>query len=1149
MVSPVPADVRLLGSITVTGPAGPAGLIGGRQRSLVGMLALHAGAVVATSRLVDALWPDDPPRTAVRTLHSHAARVRKALVDCGLADALVTRGPGYLLAVPRGAVDAFRFEDGVRAARDELAAAAPDRAAAGLEAALALWQGDALADGSAGGWVATEVARLHGLRLAAAEELWELRLRAGRHVEAVAELDRLLGRYPTRERLVGLLMLALYRCGCPADALDRFERLRARLADELGADPGPALQRLHTAILRGEPALDLGYGESAATGGRPVPGQTAGTAAPSRPDGTGPPSTRPDGASSTPTRPDGTGSTPRRPDGTGSTSARPHGTGSTSARPHGASSTSARPHGTGPTPTRPDGTGPTSTQLAAVTAGPPEPAPPAADRPATSPTAPSPPAASSPVPAQLPPPVGHFAGRTDELRELDEWLAEPGSGPRIAVVRGAAGIGKTAFAVQWTRGVRDRFPDGQLYLDLRGHAADTALAASDALAQALRALGVPADRIPAELADQVGSYRSLVHDKRVLLLLDNAANADQVLPLVPTGDASLLVVTSRHDLAALPIYHAVRPIDLTVLSAPDATTLLDRVVGADRVRSEAAAAATLVELCGRLPLALRVAAAKLAARPRRRIEDLVGELAGQDRLDALSVEGDSRGLRAVFASAYGALTEPAARLFRLLGLQPGTSFTVPMAAAAAGVPAELARHATGELAAAHLIEDAGGGRYRFHDLIRLYAADRARAQEPDACRTAAVSRILDWYLAVADAVNRTLDPSRDRVVPAGRFEPDQLPFGPTPAAALSFLDGEHANLLSTVEYAAAEGQETVAWQLCYLLAGYFESRGHWGDRVAMYRRGLAAARRLDDPAVEGLMLSGLGVACIAARRHAEALEHLRPALELMRASGDRRGEGHAYNNIAAALGELRRFDEAIVACERALDVHTGNGHRLGMRLALNNLGCAHTRIGELDRGVAYLERGLQLARDDQDGRLEAALLHSLGEAHRRRRDHRAALDCFAGSLALRRGLGERRSEAEALTDIGLTHLDAGDPVAARDSAWQAHVLSREVGDEHLEAVAAAHLGRAYLATGDLAGAREWLLAALALRVRIPDRHEEAAIHGSIAELEERSGNGPVAAGHRQLAAQLRVPEVRVGPAAPVRPTAVLAPPRLATPSR
>jgi DNA-binding SARP family transcriptional activator/tetratricopeptide (TPR) repeat protein len=953
-----PADVRILGPVAVTGPAGPAGFIGARQRALVGVLALNAGSVVATSRLVDALWPDDPPRTAVRTLHSHAARVRAALSACGLPDTLVTKGPGYLLAVPREAVDALRFEDEIRAAGEGPEAA--DR----LERALALWRGEPLAGSPAGAWATTETQRLHSRRVAAAERLWEIRLELGHQAEAVTELDRLLVTYPTRERLVGLLMLGLYRSGCRADALDRYERLRVRLAEDFGTDPGPELSRLHTAILRGDPSL---------------------------------------------------------------------------------------------TPAVPD----------------------------------------SSAPAQLPPPVGHFSGRVEERRQLDDWLAGPARGPRLVLVRGPGGVGKTALAVEWTRAVRDQFPDGQLFLDLRGHSGGTPVSAPDALGQALRALGMPDDRIPADLSDQISSYRSLVHDKRILLVLDNAADAAQVLPLVPTGDASLLVVTSRHDLAALLVHHEVRLVDLDLLTGVEAAALLERVVGVDRVRSERSAAAEVVELCGRLPLALRLAAAKLAGRPRRPIAELVTELTGQDRLAALSVEGDASGLRAVFASGYGALSPPAARLFRLLGLHPGLSFTASLAGSLAGTP-DAALH---ELARAHLVEDLGSARYRFHDLIRLYAAERASAEEPEPERAAAVARILDWSVAVAAAGNRILDPGRDRVT-AVRTLPE-LPFESTPAAALAFLDGEHVNLLATVEYAAGRGHETAAWQLCYLLAGYFESRGHWGDRVAMYRFGLAAARRLEEPAITGLMLSGLGVACIAARRHAEALDHLRPALELMRASGDRRGEGHVHNNIAAALGELHRYDEAILSCEQALEVHTRNGHRLGMRLALNNLGCAHARVGDVERGVEYLERGLRLARDDGDRRLEAGILQSLGETHRARGGHRDALEALGQALRLRRGQGERRYEVETLTEIGRAQLDAGDPASARDNALRAHRLSVEVGDQHLEATAAALLGRAQLAAGDLADAQGWLRAAGELRRRIPDRPEEAGIRAGLAELAAR----------------------------------------------
>jgi DNA-binding SARP family transcriptional activator/tetratricopeptide (TPR) repeat protein len=1051
VVSVAVADVRILGPVTVTGPAGRAGLSSGRQCALVGVLALSAGAVVGIARLVDALWPDDPPRTAVRTLHSHAARVRSAFAACGLPDTLVTRGSGYLLDVPRTAVDALRLEDAVRAGRDD-----PDR----LAGALAGWHDEPLSN-CPGAWAASEAARLHGLRLAAAERLWELRLARGEHAAAVTELDRLLVRYPTRERLVELLMLGLYRDGSPAAALDRYERLRVRLADEFGADPGAALSRLHVAILRGDPALDPPRPALPGTSGR-IPA-----------DATPPDTTPPAAAVPGP---------------------KPHG-------PAGTTPADTTPADTTLADTTPASTSPASTSpVSSAGAVPPGSARESPPRPAAAETiAPLPPPLQPP-PAQLPPPVGHFSGRVDALRRLDEWLAGPGAGPRLALVRGQAGVGKTAFAVEWTRSVRDRFPDGQVFLDLRGHTRATALAPADALGHALRALGVPADRIPADLADQVSAYRSLVHDKRILLVLDNAADGDQVLPLVPTGEASLLVVTSRHDLAVLLVHHEVCLTDLDLLTGGEATALLERVLGADRVRAERAAVARVAELCGRLPLALRLAAAKLAGRPRRPVADLVAELAGQDRLDALSVDGDQRGLRAVFATAYGALAPEVARLFRVLGLHPGISVTASLAAAAAGEPVEVAAAGLRQLAAAHLIEDLGSGRYRFHDLIRLYAADRAAAEEPD--RAAALTRILDWHLAVAAAVNRILDPGRDRVTPTATL--DELPFAPTPAAALRFLDAEHANLLAAVAHAAGEsGSQAYAWQLCYLLAGYFESRGHWADRVVMYRHGLAAARGLGDPAVSGLMLSGLGVACIAARRHEEALEHLRPALELMRASGDQRGEGHVHNNIAAALGELHRYAEAIESCERALAVHTHTGHRLGMRLALNNLGTAHTRLGDPEAAIGYLERGLALAREDGDTRLEAAILQSLGEAHHRRGRHADALDTYQAALDLRRRLGERRYEVETLTEIGRTQLDAGDPAAARETAREAYRLGRDVGDQHLEAVAAAQLGRAQLAGGNLADGGAWLRVALDLRRRIPDQAEEAGIQAALADLAQR----------------------------------------------
>ncbi len=1009
----VPA-VRLLGSIEVVGPNGPAMLIGARQRGLVGLLALNAGTVVPQSRLVDALWGEDPPRTAVRSLHSHVSRVRQALQSCGLGDVLLTREPGYVLTLGRDQVDVHLFEDAVRGAT------ANGDGVDVLRAGLRLWRGDALADGDPAGWAAAEVERLHEARLAAVEELWDAELRAGRHAAAAGELDRELVAHPSRERLVGLLMLALYRCGRHADALDRYERLRSRLADELGVDPGPRLQRLHTAILRRDPTLDLD-----------------------------------------------------------------------------------------PTPT-------------------PQPQPTAQDR--------SRPQAA--VPTQLPPPVGHFAGRGDELRTLNRW-EDGADDARIVVVSGPAGVGKTAFAVQWGHQARARFPDGQLFVDLRGHDPDAALTPGEALTHVLRALGVPADRIPTDLAEQTGLYRSVIHDRRLLVLLDNGGTADHVLPLVPSTPSSLLVVTSRNQLASLAVHHGVRAVHLDVFSPEEGMSLLVRVLGAERVEREADAAARVVELCGRMPLALRIAAAKLAARPRQDLAELVAELSGGDRLGALAVEGGALSVRAVFASAYHALSEPAARLFRLLGLNPGTHFTSYLAAALTGLSYGRARRSVDELAAAHLITEIASGRYRLHDLVRLFAAECADEEESAAQRQAAVERIIEWYLSVADAANRTLDPARDRVKPTFRHPVAEPPFEPRHGAVLAFLDGEHGNLAPLVEYAARNGHDEIAWQLTYLLAGYFESRGHWADRVAVGQWGLGAARQLGDPVVEGLMLSGLGVSCIASRRHDDALVHLRQALDIMRATGDRRGEGHVHNNMAAAYAELRRYDEAVESFGHALDVHTANGHRHGQTLTLNNLGYMYGQIGRPDLSLRHLERGLALAGEDGDSRLEAAITHSIGQTLRRSGDHDGALDRFGHALAIRRSIGDRRNEVRTLTERGLTWLAtetaaADAPAtatsnraapsaaagAALDDFREALRLCRETGDLHGEATALANVGRALLAAGDLDAAAEHLDLAAAVRVRVPDAYEEAALQRGLGDLHERRGRPDDAARHRRRAVEL-----------------------------
>lgn len=973
--------IRLLGLAEVVGPLGEATLLGTRQRVLVAMLALNVGTVVGRSRLIDALWGEEPPRTALRTLHSHVARVRQALERAGLPDVLVTRGPGYLLSLPPEQVDVHEFEQAVRRGRAAASAAETVRE---LGAALDLWRGEALVDAGELPWVVAQVERLHELRMATCADYWEARLRLGEHAAAVEALEALVSAHPTREQLTGLLMLALYRSDRQADALDRYQRIRAQLADELGLDPSVTLRELHAAILRRDPGLDVA-------------------------------------------------------------------------------------------------------------------------RPPVQPTA---------RPAQLPPGIGHFTGRDPELSMMDGGLGVDG---QVLVVSGAAGIGKSALALQWAHRMAERFPDGQLFLDLRGHDPEQALSPGQVLTHLLRALGVPAERIPMDVAEQTDLFRSLVRDRRVLIVLDDAGTADHVLPLVPPTASSALVVTSRRHLSGIAVRYAVCAVSLDVLTEADAVDLLGKVLGQTRLDAEPHAVTELVELCGRMPLALRIAAAKLACRPRQRIADLAEELAGDDRLDALAVDGDTRGLRAVFDSAYQTLGEPAASVFRLLGLHPGATFCTQLAAAMAGMSRGRARRAVDELGAAHLITEIDSGRYRFHDLIRLYAAECARIDETPESRAEAADRLLDWYLAVVAAGNRTLDPTRDLLVPD--VVEEDLPFPADPGAVLTFLDRELSNLVPVVGHAADSENPLAACQLSYLLASFFDRRAHWWDRVTVCERGVAAARRLGDRSVEGLMCRVHGVACIAMRQFDDALALLGEALELTRASGDKRDEGHVLNNMAVAYAGLRQFDKAAENFDLALALHTENDPA-AVAVALNNIGYAHALTGEVEPAVDHLSRALVLARQVGDEGLEAEILHGLGHAHRAGHDHEVALDYLRQSLAAHQSIGDQRTVPGNLCEIGEVLALLGRHTEALDQFEQARMLSKEIDDLHVESQVLGGLGYVCLLAGDLSAAREHLELALAMREQIPDHYEEARLHRWLGELADRHAEPAVATAHFDTAVLL-----------------------------
>jgi DNA-binding SARP family transcriptional activator len=965
--------VRLLGPIEVKGPSGLAVFAGSRQRTIVGLLAINATRLVARTTLIDALWGADPPRTAVKTLHSHIARVRQALDDCGLPGVLTTCEPGYRLELAPTAVDAHRFEERVAAGRRALADGHHAVAARALREGLALWRGEPFADAPPDGDAAAETARLVRLRTDAWADLWDAELRQGRHLAALPDLERAAAAHPTSERLAGLLMLAQYRSGRPSEASDTYRRLRAHLADEHGTEPGPDLRRLHVGMLRREPDLD-------------APGPATGA-----------------------------------------------------------------------------------------------------------------------VPAQLPAPAGHFTGRAAELARLDRLRD---SGHRVILIRGAAGMGKTTLAVWWAHRLAGAYPDGHLFLDLRGDAPAGAPGADDVLAQALAALGVPTDRVPAGRPARTGLYRTVAAGRRLLVVADNVGDAEQIQALVPPGDAALLVATARRELPGLDRDHAIGSLEVDALHPDEALALLARLLGPTRTDEEPVAARELVDHCGRMPLALRIAAAKLAARPDRPIRDLAAELGGGRALTALS--GPDRpaadgGVRAAFTSAYEMLDATAARAFRVVGLHPGATVTAPLIAAATGRGRDEAAASVADLAAAHLLTEAAPDRYSSHDLIRAYAVERARSDEPPAARREMVERLLDWYLVIAATANRLIDRGRDRVTPVPRHPPAEPPFAGTAASALAFLDAERSNLVPVVRYAAERGHPTTAWQLTYLLTGYFDSRGHWGDRVELCRWGVTAAAATGPVDVEGLMRSGLGVAYIMTRRFDEALAELGRALALLRVGGDRHGEAHVHNNIAVAYARMRRPEKAIGSYHRALTLHTELGADIGVALALSNIGDAYVSLGRPDLGVEHLTRSLALSRRIGNARLEAAALGGLGQAHLAAGDPSAAVAAFGECLTVRRRTGDRRSEADTLYHLGLGHLRCGDAATAIDQLRPALSLSQEVADPHLEAQVLRGLGRAHLDAGDLTAARGYLHLALVVRIRVPDEQEAATIHSDLSELAARAG--------------------------------------------
>jgi DNA-binding SARP family transcriptional activator len=674
--------------------------------------------VVSAESIAEALWDDDPPASARNTAQGYVKSLRRVLPP----GRVITRAPGYLIELQADELDLDRFSRLCDRAR--LAAGRRDWAGATgqLTEALALWRGEPLADVRSAALQRTEAPRLRELRIQAVESRIDAEMHLGRHRQLIADLRQLTGHEPLREVLHGQLMLALYRNGRQAEALEVFRAVASRLRDELGISPGPELDQLHQLILRADPALTS------------VQAPAAGIAGPA--------------------------------------------------------SAQAPPE---------DG------ECAMAEAA--EPCLPQVSR-------------------QLPMTTAHFVGRAAELETLTALLSSAVVAAPVAAISGPPGVGKTTLALCWAHLAADQFPDGQLYVNLRGFDASAEpVPAAAAIRGFLDALQVPAERIPAGLPAQAALYRSLLAGRRVLVVLDNARDAGQVRPLLPGTAGCLTVVTSRNRLPGLIAAQGARPLMLTPLSRGEAAELMARCIGAKRVADAGEAADEVIESCARLPLAISVAAARAAIRPGVPLAALAAELRDvTTRLDVLDTRDGDSSMRTVCSWSSEQLSPAAARMFRLLGLHPGPGVSLPAAASMAGLTLPGARSALEELQLSSLLTEERPGRYWFHDLLRVYAAEQVLVHEKPADRRCAVGRLLDHYLISAHRCAVFVDPYWEPLdLPAVRRDviPERIAGF---ADAMSWCETEFPVLMAAITAAGRHQFDVHAWQLSSCLAGFFSVR-------------------------------------------------------------------------------------------------------------------------------------------------------------------------------------------------------------------------------------------------------------------------------------------------------------------------------------
>ncbi|MFI1393694.1 AfsR/SARP family transcriptional regulator [Streptomyces sp. NPDC020681] len=894
-----------------------------QQRVVLAVLLVRQGSLVPVEELVDAVWGEDVPASATSSVRTYVHRLRRVLEEGVESGSVISSvGRGYLMNAGADELDLAAFRQLVADADQARRDRDPERSVVLLREALALWPGSALG-GIPGAWAQAQRTHLDRLRLAAVEARLTSELDLGGHQEAAPELTALVAEHPLDERFREMLMLALYRSGRQAAALEVYRRGQSLLADELGVDPGPALRTLHERILRADDTLLL-----------------------------------------------------------------------------------------------------------------PEPTTRAAEEPVAVPQA-----APTAVPAQLPHDLRAFTGREGEMAQLAELLPPPGEDDSraygiVSVVAGTAGVGKTAFAVHCAHRIADRFPDGQIYLNLRGFdAPGLPVTPTLALCAALEGLGVPGDKLPQEVDALAAMYRSLLAGRRVLVLLDNARDTAQVRPLLPGAPGCMTIVTSRNQLSGLIVKDGAHHVRLDVLSPAEAREALARRIGDARVSAESDAAVEIVERSARLPLALALVAARAATRPGFPLAAIAEELRDSSgQLDAFGDDDGTVDARSVFSWSYHALTPAAARLFRLLGAHPGPDLTVPAAMSLAGLDATQARRLLSELSRAHLVDEHRPGRYAPHDLLRLYATELLAAHNSEEQRREATHRALTHYLHTGYAASRNLNP----IWPVLSLTPPAPGAVPEDIAdheqALTWYQAESQVLQAGIEQAArTAGFERHAWQLAWVFLEFLQRRGHWDQQISTQSTALEAASRAGDREGAAHAHRNLARAQLQTHQTDEALAHLQQALILFEGLGDLAGQGSVHGNIAMARtgqGEVRK---GLHHAQLSVGLFRKAGVPALYARAMNNLGWTHASLGEYEQALHHCLEALGVVQRLGDRMAEAGTCSSIGYVHHQLRDYHRAVDFYRRALRLDREISDRYNEADTLSHLGDTLLALGDREAARES--------------------------------------------------------------------------------------------------------------------